>query len=168
MTGIRRSGSSFATDTNRCWLAMARRAGLREEDGAGRRAGGSHHRLRGGFRAGKYDRERGRLRCWLQGVAVNKIREARRQIARPEVQLTDSSDATRYLDGIADGPAIARGFDEEWSERCWPNACGGSSSSRPQDLSGVPLIRDQRRQPEDVAAQLGIARETVYVHKSAC
>ena len=148
-------------------LAMTRRAALREEDARDVVQEVLTTAFVVGFRAGKYDSERGRLRCWLQGVAVNKIREARRRIARPEVQLTDQSDATRCLNGIADDRELPGLFEEEW-ERAVLVECLRRVKLEvdPKTFQAFQLYAIGGRRPEEVAAQLGIARETVYVHKS--
>lgn len=148
-------------------LAMTRRAGLHEEDARDVVQEVLATAFVEGFRAGKYDRERGRLRCWLRGVAVNKIREARRRLTRPEVQMTDQSDATRYVDGVADDRQLPDLFDEEW-ERAVLAEClrRVKLEVEPKTFQAFHLYAIGGRRPEEVAAQLGIARETVYVHKS--
>jgi RNA polymerase sigma-70 factor (ECF subfamily) len=148
-------------------LAMARRAGLREEDARDVVQEVLTTAFVEGFRAGKYDRERGRLRSWLRGIVANKIREARRRVTRPEVQMTDQSDATRCLNGIADDRKLPDLFDEEW-ERAVLAECLRRVKLEvdPKTFQAFHLYAMAGWQPEKVAAQLGIARETVYVHKS--
>jgi RNA polymerase sigma-70 factor (ECF subfamily) len=147
-------------------LRLARRAGLHEEDARDVVQEVLTAFLEG-FRAGKYDRERGRLRQWLCGIAANKIHEARRRPGRREVQPADGSSSTDFLGRVPDEQELTDLYEEEW-ERAVLTEC----------LRRVKLEFDAKtfqafqsyalegREPEKVAAELGIARETVYVHKS--
>src|SRR5678816_3748894 len=60
----------------------------------------------GAYRAGNYERTRGRLRDWLFGIARNHLRVARRGKRRGVVELTDQP--------AIDEDAAERAFDEEW------------------------------------------------------
>ena len=66
------------------------------------------------FRDGRYDPRRGRLRSWLRGIVVNKVREARRRLAKLEVQVANGTDSTGFMDGIADERELTDAFDDEW------------------------------------------------------
>jgi len=82
-------------------LAVIRRAGFSEQD-AGDVLQEVMTACVESLREGRYDPARGRLRAWVQGIAANKIHEARRRRLRAEVQVIDSSDATGFLAAVAD------------------------------------------------------------------
>ncbi len=148
-------------------LAMARRAVLGEEDARDIVQEVLTTAFLEGFRAGKYDPQRGRLRCWLQGIAVNKIREARRRIAKREVQMTHQSEATCNLNHVVDDEHLVNVLDEEW-ERAVLAEClrRVKLEFEAKTFQAFSLYALAGWPPEEVAAQLGIARETVYVDKS--
>lgn len=147
-------------------LAFTRRAGLGEED-ARDVVQETLAAFVQGFRAGRYDPDRGRLRSWLQGIAFNKIREARRRFARPEVQVVDPGDGTRFMNRVPDDEELTDLFEQEW-ERAVLAECLREVRRHfdPQTLRAFKLYVLESRPAEDVARELGISRNAVYVGKS--
>ncbi len=119
------------------------------------------------FRAGDYDRERGRLRAWLRGIAANKIHEVRRQRPRQEVQAADQTGSTQLLQRVPDEAELADDFEAEW-ERSVLAECLRLVREQVDVLTfeSFRLYALEDRPVEEVAARLGITREAVYVHKS--
>ena len=93
-------------------LAMARHSGLQEPD-AQDVVQETLAAFVAAFRAGKYDRERGRLRAYLQGFAIRKIQEARRKPNRREVQMADRTGSTAPMDRIPDNDTLTDIFVKE-------------------------------------------------------
>lgn len=125
------------------------------------------------FREGRYDRDKGRLRSWLQGIAFNKIREARRRFAHREKQAPDrhppdgGSDATAFLDRVPDERQLSDVFEQEWERgvlaECLQQA---RRSVDPQTFEAFELVALKGCSPERAAEQLGISRNAVYLCKS--
>lgn len=68
------------------------------------------------YQQGRYEREQGRLRFWLFGIARNQIRSSRRRVARREVQINDDTAGTGFFERQEDDPELERAWDEEWRE----------------------------------------------------
>ena len=92
-------------------IAFARRTGLQEQD-ARDVVQDTLMAFLESFRDGRYDRQRGRLRSWIKGIAVNKTRETRRRLSRPEVQVADKTDATGFMDQVPDEAELTDVFDQ--------------------------------------------------------
>jgi RNA polymerase sigma factor (sigma-70 family) len=148
--------------------AVARRAGLQEEDACDvvqetflifvKR-----------FRGGDYDRARGRLRSWLRGIILNKIREARRRLARPEIQVPDKTDATAFMNGIRDpdNDELGDTFEQEW-ERAVMVQCLEEIRRQvdEQTYEAFKMYALENRSALEVAEQLKISRNAVYISKN--
>ena len=68
------------------------------------------------YQKGKYDREQGRLRVWLFGIARNQIRNAVKKSYRKELQVVEDSDQTNFFARVEDGDELERIWDEEWRD----------------------------------------------------
>ncbi|NLX13995.1 MAG: sigma-70 family RNA polymerase sigma factor [Phycisphaerales bacterium] len=66
------------------------------------------------YTEGKYQREQGRLRTWLFGIAKRQILNYRRQGRRREVQVADSPSETNFFDRRPDDDRMEQLWDEEW------------------------------------------------------
>lgn len=118
------------------------------------------------FRAGDYDRERGRLHAWLGGIAFNKIRDARRRLARREAQMPDSTGTTAFVNHIPDQTELTDIFDQEWRRAVLAECLQAVQQQvSPQTYEAFRLYALDGVPAEQVAEQLGIPRETVYVYK---
>jgi len=147
-------------------LAFVRRAGFREQD--------AHDVVQEtlvafleGFRAGKYDPDKGRLQGWLRGIAHNKVRECWRRLARLEVQAPEGTDSTGLLARLPDDRTLTDVFDREWE-----NAVLAECLRRVQEevdaqtFAAFDLYARQGWPPDRVAEHLGIPRNVVYISKS--
>ena len=110
------------------------------------------------YRAGNYERNRGRLRDWLFGIARNHLRVARRGKRRGVAELTDQP--------AIDDDAAERAFDEEWQRevlaQCLEEIRGevGTQTFEAFDLfaiRGVPA--------RAVADRLGMSENAVFLAK---
>ncbi len=121
----------------------------------------------GKFRRGEYDPSKGRLKSWLLGIALNKIREFRRKRRRQSEQTFESGSATGFWDRIPDTRDLTDVFEQEWQAGLLGEAL---RQVRLQVDAGTfeafKLYAIDGREPEDVAAHLGMAREAVYNAKS--
>ena len=148
-------------------LRTARRCGLRKED-AEDVAQDTLRTFLEGYRAHRYDRGKGRLRSWILGIAINKVREAHRRLAaRHEVQVVDESGATPFLNRIPDEHTLSDAFAEE-RERGILAEClrRARKEFAGKTFTAFDLYARKGWPAERVAEHLGIAKGTVYVHKS--
>lgn len=147
-------------------LAFAQRAGLRDED-ARDVVQETLVVFLGSFRDGRYDPQRGRLRSWLQGIVLNKIREARRRLAKQEVQVADPTSSTAFMDRVPDNRKLNDIFEEEW-ERGIMAECLREVHRHvdARTFRTFELYAVENWPAEKVADHLGISRNTVYVSKT--
>ena len=137
-------------------LSFARRAGFREED-ARDVVQETLIAFLESFREGRYDRSRGRLRSWIKGIILNKIRETRRRLAKGEIQIPDQTDATGFLEGLPDDRNLKHFFNEEWEQHVLAECL--REVSRQVDAStfeAFELYALKDWQPEKVANHLGV------------
>jgi len=147
-------------------LRVARRHGLREEE-ARDVVQETMTAFLQAFRAHQYDRQRGRLRSWVQGIATNRIRESWRRVPRREVQIADGGSVTPFLNRIPDDRELADVFEQEWERGILAECLRRVRAEvEPKTLEAFELYVRQEWPAERVAGHLGITRETVYVHKS--
>jgi RNA polymerase sigma-70 factor (ECF subfamily) len=171
LQGLRQEGNDqawreFCARYGPVLMAFARRAGFQEHDAQDVIQETLVVFLER-FRAGDYDRKRGRLRAWLQGIAFNKVCEAQRRPAQREVQVADAAGTTRFLDRIPDDHELTDLFEQEW-ERAQLSACLQLARAHvdPQTFQAFRLYALEDWPADRVAANLGITRDAVYVHKS--
>ncbi len=146
-------------------FGLARRLGLREEDAADA-AQETLARFVAGFRRGDYDRTRGKLRSWLLGIARNCVVEMQRKAyAKREV---------RGVSAIVDLPAEAD-IEPLWDnevervllERSMAELRQHSRISE-TNVHAFELIAVHNRTPGEVADQLSISVNDVYLAKHRC
>ena len=68
------------------------------------------------YQAGRYEREQGRLRSWLFGIARNQIRNLMKKRRRREVQVAGDSQATDFFARIEDDDELERLWDQQWRD----------------------------------------------------
>ena len=170
LQGLRQEGNSkawhdFCARYEPALLAFAQRAGLQEQD-ARDVVQETLVVFLERFRAGDYDRDRGRLRAWVQGIAFNKIREARRRLARPEVQVADETSTTPFMDRVPDEAELTDIFETEW-QRGLLAECLRTVREQvdTQTFEAFELYALKDWPAERVAQHLGVARDSVYVSK---
>jgi RNA polymerase sigma factor (sigma-70 family) len=107
------------------------------------------------YRDGKYDRERGRLRAWLFGIARTMLRGFHRRRQRREVQLVESdAGGGSMLDHIAADGEIEAAWEQEWRDavlrrrRTRRSSCSRAAGSRPATEPGEHL-QGARHQPHE-------------------
>lgn len=116
-----------------------------------------------GFRAGRYDPQKGRLRQWLFGIAAHTIRQAR---ARPRaVQVADTT-GTGFFAQLPDEATMAVLWDEEWRTallaHCLQVVRGEVA---PQTYEAFDRFACRDEPAAAVAQALGITENAVYGSK---
>jgi RNA polymerase sigma-70 factor (ECF subfamily) len=145
-------------------LRLARRFGLNTEDAADVAQETLAEFFRD-LRAGKYARERGRLRAWLLGIARHRVLdELRRRAQRFHLgdaciaALPDDAELTRLWDLEAERVLLERALGElERGTKVSPRTCAAFR---------LHVLEEQP--PELVARTLGIAVRSVYLAKHRC
>ncbi len=147
-------------------LAVIRRAGFAEQDASDVFQEVMAACLES-LREGRYDPAKGRLRAWVQGIAANKIHEARRRKLRAEVQVIDPSDATGFLAAVADEVSWPDVFEEEW-ERSVLAECMAVVRGQVDGptFRAFELYALEEWPAEKVAENLGLTANAVYIAKS--
>jgi RNA polymerase sigma-70 factor (ECF subfamily) len=117
--------------------------------------------------AGKYDPARGRLRSWLKGIGVNKVRAMRRRGARREMQVSEGTDGTGFLTRIPDEAELTAEFENAWQQAVLADCLRAVQEQvEPRTFAAFRLYALEDWPPARVAAQLGMAPDEVYVCKS--
>ncbi len=118
------------------------------------------------YREERYDRDKGRLRDWLLGIARHKIQDIYRRRARHEILEADRTGTTGFLDKISD-EQVDTTYETEWL-RALLRECLDEVRLQVEHktFEAFELFALQQRSAEEVAAHLGISRDSVYQSKS--
>ena len=116
-----------------------------------------------GFRAGRYDAEKGRLSRWLFGIAYRQILHARATRGRRAGEAALGDEHTDGVPELADEAAATRSWDVEW-ERAILAQCVARARAevQPQTFRAFELTAFENRDAADVARELGIDIKAVY------
>jgi RNA polymerase sigma-70 factor (ECF subfamily) len=170
LEGLRQEGSDsawkvFADRYTPMLLAFSRRLGLDEHD-AMDAAQETLIAFAVAYREGRYDRDRGRLRAWLCGIARNKVRELRRRAGRDKL-VQDATGQTGFLDQIEGDEGMSRVWEEEW-QRAILKACLDRVRAQvePTTMKAFVLTVLDGRTTEQAAEELGISKDTVFQARS--
>lgn len=120
------------------------------------------------FRAGRYDRDRGRLSSWLFGIAYREAARTKRDAARA-VPTPGGVGGGRLADDRPDERAddlARRTWDETWErfvfDRCLERLRGELSETAYRAFEMTTL---RSVPPTEVARQLGMTRNAVFIAK---
>ncbi len=144
-------------------IAFGRRLGLRENDAADVAQETLLQFVRE-YRAGRYDRARGRLRSWILAIArprvaaIYRAKDVKREV-RGESAFVDLHDE-HQLTGIWDAERRAAILREALDEL--------KSTTRASDrtVKAFELFAVRRMPVPEIAAELGMSRHDVYLAKS--
>lgn len=146
-------------------LAFARKLGLNDQD-AQDAAQETLIAFVGNYREGGYDREKGRLRTWLMGIASHKIRDVQRKRGR-EVVIVNNPDSTAFLNKVPDDEQVSKVWDEEWQQavvkRCLEEV---RKQVKPKTMEAFELFAIEGLPAEKVAEQLGMTENAVWIAKN--
>lgn len=146
-------------------VAFARRVGLADADTADV-AQETLVRFISAYRHGRYDRNRGRLRSWIIGIAKHCIAELReRRASRREVH---------GVSAIADFPGDNE-LDKIWDAECQQAILREGLTELREGtridegtIRAFELLAFEDQSPAAVAATLGITANDVYLAKHRC
>lgn len=145
-------------------VSVGRRLGLSDQD-AQDAAQEALLAFADGYRQGKYDRSKGRLRTWLFGIAIKKIRDVQRRNGK-NFAIVEPADKTRVLNAMADDHSISQVWETEWERRllqvCMENVCRHMEVST---VKAFELFVLKEWPAERVASHLGVSRNAVFKAK---
>lgn len=118
------------------------------------------------YRQGKYDRDKGRLRIWLFGIARNQILNTRRKKRGREVQVADASQATGFFDKIEDEDQLEQAWNEEWRQAVLRQCLEAVRKEFDgKTVEAFELFAWKGLPAQEVAEQLGMTANAVFLVK---
>ena len=118
------------------------------------------------FREGKYNKEKGRLRDWLFGVARRVILNLRRN--RPLEQLiADKNTGTSYWDLIEDDRNVKLSWQAEWRQMVLTNCLEQAKKEFDSRIfKAFEMYALEQKAIDEVARNLEMSKNAVYIAKS--
>jgi RNA polymerase sigma-70 factor (ECF subfamily) len=119
------------------------------------------------YRRGDYDRDRGRLRKWLFGIAANQVRTfLRKKYASKEVSSSSVSNLTGPAGAILDESVWERQWEEEWRQAIYQQCMVEVRRQfNAQTVEAFELFAKDGLSAQEVAEQLGMTTNAVYLAK---
>lgn len=118
------------------------------------------------YQKGGYQREQGRLREWLFGIARNQILNLRRKGYRREVQIADAPSQTDFFAQQSDGNQLESIWEEEWRQavlrQCLEEIRRDFDA---RSLEAFELFAWKGWPAQKVAEHLGITPNAVFIAK---
>jgi RNA polymerase sigma factor (sigma-70 family) len=116
------------------------------------------------FREGRYDRERGRLSSWLFGIAYRKVLRARRNRVRDHKQ--GAPQPTVFWEEQEGEDEAERQWELAWKQSIL-RKCLEQVRNEVQERTyrAFELVALQGKDPAQVADDLGITRNAVFIAK---
>ncbi|MBX3374957.1 MAG: sigma-70 family RNA polymerase sigma factor [Phycisphaeraceae bacterium] len=112
------------------------------------------------YREGRYDRDRGRLRAWLIGIARIVAQDRRRRAARHAGDRGDSA-----MGGLPDEGDLERIWYEESEKKLLADSIEElrrSSRAEPRTVRAFELVALRGMPPAEVAVECGLSSAEVY------
>ncbi len=146
-------------------IRSARRFGLNEEDAQD----AAQHTLMAFFTAyrdGKYDRERGRLRHWLFGIARHSILNVYEKRRNREVNVSGPTDQTGFFARVPGDDRLEEIWEHEWREtllqQCLIQARREFDA---KTFRAFEMFAQDGLPAKQVAEQLGMTSNAVFIAK---
>ena len=118
------------------------------------------------YRCGKYDREKGRLRHWLFGIARNEIRNAICNRRKREAQIRDRTGQTGFFENLGEDGRLEAMWDEEWRQavlrQCLEEV---RQAFEPRTIEAFELYAWKGWSAQRVAEQLDMSENAVFLAK---
>lgn len=115
------------------------------------------------YQHGKYDREKGRLRVWLFGIARNQIANWRRRRRAREVQVAGEAEQTDFFHGVQDEKELEQLWEQEWRESVVQQCLAEVRREvEPKTFEAFELFAGKGLPAEEVGARLGMTANAVF------
>jgi len=118
------------------------------------------------YRQGKYDREKGRLRVWLFGIARNQIRGLVRKRAKQEFQAAQSESQTDFFARVTDEDEMEKVWEAEWRQAVLQNCL--EEVRREFDtktIQAFEMFAWKGRPATEVGEELGMSPNAIFICK---
>jgi len=113
------------------------------------------------YRAGKYERAKGRLSSWLFGIAKNEIRSSDR--ARRGRLAAGSTEAEEGIAALAAEDELEELWEREWRDAVfWECLKLVRSEVKPETMRAFERFALDERPAGEVAAELGLTQNAVF------
>lgn len=146
-------------------IRCARRFGLKEEDAQD----AAQHTLMAFFTAyrdGKYDKEKGRLRHWLFGIARHWILNVFDKRHNREVSIPTQTDQTGFFARIPGDDRLEEIWEHEWRETTLEHCLQQVRQEfDAKTFRAFELFAHEGLPAKDVAEQLGMTSNAVFIAK---
>ncbi len=120
------------------------------------------------YRKGNYNRDKGRLRSWLFGIATKQIKSLLRRQQRDRfVQPDDDSNRTRFINQIPDSDVdLQAAWEEEWQKAALKQ-CMQEIRAQFDDrtVKAFELFAKRGEPAREVADKLGMTENAVFLAK---
>jgi RNA polymerase sigma-70 factor (ECF subfamily) len=118
------------------------------------------------YQQGKYNREQGRLRVWLFGIARNQMLNYIKRRRDREIQVLDASQDTNFFARQPDEDQFEKAWEEEWRDavlkQCFDEI---RREFDPKSLQAFDLFATQGKPAQEVGKQLGMTPNAVFLVK---
>jgi RNA polymerase sigma-70 factor (ECF subfamily) len=146
-------------------IAFGKRLGLNEHD-AQDAAQDTLMNFASSYREGAYDRDKGRLRTWLFGIAAHKVRDVQRKRGK-QLVVVDNPESTRFLNKVPDEHHMSEIWEAQWAQSVLHQAMEEVRQQvKPQTMQAFELFAVQGLPAEKVAKQLGMTENAVWIAKN--
>ena len=146
-------------------VRTARRTGLNQED-AQDAAQMALMAFFTAYREGKYDREKGRLRHWLFGIARHWILNTFDKRLKRQVDVSNQADQTDFFARQPADDQLEQVWEQEWREATLRHCLDQVRTEfDPRTYQAFELFAQQGLPAQKVAEQLGVTSNAVFIAK---
>lgn len=116
------------------------------------------------YKAGQYDREKGRLSAWLFGIANRRVENLRRKNRVADERQNPVAQETGFWNDVPGDEAVGKAWDEVWERSLMEQAVRQVRKEfQPSTFRVFEMIVLEKREVEEASAELRLTRNAVYV-----
>ncbi len=118
------------------------------------------------YREGQYDRAQGRLSSWLFGIARHRVLDVARRRRSKEENVGGMSGESSFWSRVGDERQASEAFEESWRETVFETCLAQVRKEvKEATFSAFELLTMKQLPPQEVAEQLGLSRNPVFIAK---
>ncbi len=115
------------------------------------------------YRAGRYDRQRGKLRAWLFGIAHKQVLKVRERERRQDQRMAGFQEGRDALESLPDPKTLVDFWNSQWEafliQECFRRV---RLEYQPDSVRAFEIVVTEGRSPKEAAEEIGIPIKTVY------